>query len=561
MAELTNNNPQQSLADKETYYEQVTRTVRWIAIAIVIISFPPGHPQYHLLLIAAGVGAIFNGLRYWKRLLKWKLFASRITTLIADNALIGVLLGLSGGIHSPYFIFWALTLISAAYWYGRRGVGLVLAWQIADSLLITFYHAPVAPIDTLRVGIIGLGTLAALALLAERLTRVGQNERQVLASANSMAQTERERLVALVNSLVDPVVAIDSDGHVSVYNGAALDLLNTNKLLAGQAINEFLHLEDAKGVPVPLAAILGHEAVLKRNDLVMRMGDGSLVNLDVSVAPIHAQNIANQNYILIMRDITKQKTLDQERDEFISVTSHELRTPVAIAEANLSTALLPNYDTMGNKTRELITQAHHNVVFLGELIADLSTLSKAEQGRLKIEISTIDPAQLVQQLGEDYRASATARKLILETHVQSDLKPFHSSLNLIHEILQNFLTNAIKYTEKGSVRLSADLSESQDAVIFAVSDTGIGISASDKKKLFGKFYRSEDYRTRKTSGTGLGLYITLKLAERIHGKIWFKSRLNGGSSFFLEVPMQHPVQLSKDPAPAVSAALKQFVEG
>jgi len=549
--------PQQTLADKEAYYETVTRMVRWFGIAIVIATYPPSDPHYSWLLAASALAAIFNALRY-SPLMQLKFFASRVTSLVADNALIAVLLGLSGGVHSPYFLFWVFTIISSAYWYGRRGIAIVLGWQVIVSIALIRWASAMGPTNTARTSIAEILSLIALALLAERLTHVDRNEREVLAVANRQAETEQERLMALINSLVDPVLAIDQHAKVSIYNGAALDLLNTNQQLSGQDLGKFMPMEDAEGTPVSLTSLLGHAGAIKRSDLVMHQGDGSLMNLDISVAPIHSDNTQTKDYILIVRDITKQKSLDQERDEFLAVTSHELRTPVAIAEANLSTALMPKFDVIGTRARELVEQAHQNIVFLGQLITDLSTLSKAEQGRLKVDVETIEPEHFIHQLAEDYHASAQARHLELKVRVSPGMEPFLSSLSLLHEILQNFITNAIKYTEKGSVTLSAAPNPKGQGVVFSVSDTGIGISTSDKKKLFTKFYRSEDYRTRKTNGTGLGLYITLKLAERLGATVSYTSRLNAGSTFTIEVPDQ-PHHAT--PGQVVKKALKQFVEG
>jgi signal transduction histidine kinase len=105
----------------------------------------------------------------------------------------------------------------------------------------------------------------------------------------------------------------------------------------------------------------------------------------------------------------------------------------------------------------------------------------------------------------------------------------------IQEILQNYLTNAIKYSETGTVHLQAAKAQN-GGVVFSVKDTGIGISPKDQKYLFTKFFRVEDYRTRKTSGTGLGLYLCRELAARIGAKVWCDSKLNEGSTFYLEVP-------------------------
>jgi signal transduction histidine kinase len=104
----------------------------------------------------------------------------------------------------------------------------------------------------------------------------------------------------------------------------------------------------------------------------------------------------------------------------------------------------------------------------------------------------------------------------------------------VREILQNFITNALKYTEKGSVVVGAK--PVKDGVLFTVSDTGIGISKSDQERVFDKFFRSEDFRTRATSGTGLGLYVTMKLARIVHAEVSLESELNHGSTFSIFIP-------------------------
>jgi signal transduction histidine kinase len=105
----------------------------------------------------------------------------------------------------------------------------------------------------------------------------------------------------------------------------------------------------------------------------------------------------------------------------------------------------------------------------------------------------------------------------------------------VREVLQNFITNAIKYTEKGSITLGAKPDHGRGAE-FSVTDTGIGISRSDQERVYDKFFRSDDFRTRKTNGTGLGLYVTLKLARLLHAELNLESELNKGSTFSILVP-------------------------
>lgn len=329
------------------------------------------------------------------------------------------------------------------------------------------------------------------------------------------------------------MLAVDEHGKVYLYNAAALELLNTNKNITGLYINELLPLHNHAGRRENLLHMITAEAkTISRQDLFYAAPDGSKIILDLTVSPVRVFGYGSDNwggYKAVFRDITKQKSLDEERDEFISVTSHELCTPLAIAEATLSTALMPGYADMPPKARNLIGQAHDNVVFLSQLIQDLTTLSRAERDDLKLEHELMDVTEFCEQLGRDYRAQIEAKGLKFELNLPAGLGSIVTSEHELREILQNFLTNALKYTKSGKITLGAE--RAAEGIAFSVHDTGIGISASDKPKIFTKFYRSEDYRTRATGGTGLGLYITQKLAEKMHARITLTSKLNHGSTF------------------------------
>ncbi|MEP7205060.1 MAG: ATP-binding protein, partial [Candidatus Saccharibacteria bacterium] len=135
----------------------------------------------------------------------------------------------------------------------------------------------------------------------------------------------------------------------------------------------------------------------------------------------------------------------------------------------------------------------------------------------------------------EYDKEATDKGLHLNLDIDGSLGHVYTSRLYLEEILQNFITNSLKYTRTGSVTII--VKRKLDLVEFAVKDTGIGVSKSDQSKIFQKFYRSEDYRTRETSGTGLGLYVTAKLAHKIGVKIEFVSRLNHGSKFSFNLPV------------------------
>lgn len=352
------------------------------------------------------------------------------------------------------------------------------------------------------------------------------------------AELERERLTSLINSMADGVIAIDHKTNVVVYNGAALNTLDVNSTITGKPINKIMHLVDKNNQPIDIRTeILQTKTQSTSRDWKLQYPDGSSINLYTSIAPVklgYGQQ-GMSGYVVLIRDITREKSLEEERDEFISVVSHELRTPIAIAEGNIGNAefILEKSGDM-KAIKDALAQAHDQVLFLSGMINDLSTLSRAERGKLAVEPEDINAHELIEEISKLYTPDAEKKGLSIDADIDPTLELLHSSRLYVREILQNFVTNAIKYTETGHITIGAHKREG--GVLFTVTDTGIGLSKADKERVFDKFWRSEDYRTRQNSGTGLGLYVTMKLTRLINAEIDLESELNKGSTFSIFVP-------------------------
>ncbi len=357
-------------------------------------------------------------------------------------------------------------------------------------------------------------------------------------TAHESAVLERERLISLINSMADGVLALDEKGDIVVYNGAALNVLDLNSSLQGKNISSVLHVVDQNSQKIDIKKyILSASTQQTSRDYKLVYPDESKINLYLSIAPVRLGfgEKGARGFVVLVRDITREKSLEEERDEFISVVSHELRTPIAIAEGNVGNAEFIVEKMHGNsQITAALKQAHEQILFLGGLINDLSTLSRAERGVLKVELQSINAHNLVLELADAYRPDAAKKGLSIKTELDQGLHLLKSSELYVREILQNFITNAIKYTEQGSVTIAA--SQVAKGVQFDITDTGIGISKTDQEKVFDKFFRSEDFRTRANSGTGLGLYVTMKLARLVHAEITLESEVDQGSTFSIFVP-------------------------
>ncbi len=352
------------------------------------------------------------------------------------------------------------------------------------------------------------------------------------------AELEHQRLTSLINSMGDGVVALDEAQRILFYNGAALNILDLNESMDGRYLSSVLKVVDKNSQDVDIHKIISDASTpVFFRDYRLIYPDKSDINIYISVAPVRLGygKEGTHGYVVLLRDISREKSLEEERDEFISVVSHELRTPITIAEGNISNAqMIVEKGGSNQQIQEALRQAHDQTVFLSSMINDLSTLSRAQRGKLVVDVESINVHELLRDLKQNYLPEAEVKGLTIQTEIDDNLELLHSGRLYVREILQNFITNAIKYTEKGHVTIGAK--PYSDGVKFYVADTGIGLSKNDKEKVFDKFFRSEDFRTRKNSGTGLGLYVTLKLSRLLHAEIDLESELNKGSVFSISIP-------------------------
>lgn len=351
-------------------------------------------------------------------------------------------------------------------------------------------------------------------------------------------ELEHQRMISLINSMADGVVAIDQRAKIIDYNGAALDVLDVNAIQRGQAIEEIIKLLDEQNNQLDTRqVILATKIQTISRDYKVRYADDSYANIYLSISPVHLgyDAVGERGYVLIIRDITREKSLEEERDEFISVVSHELRTPAAITEGAVDNALfLLKKNTDHDKIIQALETAHKQSKMLEDLINDLSTLARAERGTLSQNIEDINVHELIEHVENSYLAQAEEKGLNLYSDIDPQLRLLHNSKLYVQEILQNFITNAIKYTQEGSVTVYAKQLES--GVEIRVSDTGIGISKGDQARVFDKFFRSGDLKTREQKGTGIGLYVTAKIAKLAGAQIDLESELGQGSTFTITIP-------------------------
>lgn len=460
--------------------------------------------------------------------------------IIAHHLFAVAYIVLISGFTTPILITWVVLLAATYGFFSRLGVYVSALLLVIAAAIDSLSH-PEDP-TLLASSVAATTTTLVVGIVIVKLAHAQATDSAELERTKAQEMLQRDQMLTIVNNLTDAVLSTDRDGIIRIYNAASLNLLDTNSSLVGQHINHVLPVTNQEGDPVDVFADLSttHSVVI-RDDLALNI-QGELLRLETTYTPIRSsfsqskQSQDEDGYILILRDVTKAKSLEEERDEFISVVSHELRTPITIAEGTISNVLLmmERDDTAKDRLPAAVTTAHEQIIFLSKMVNDLSTLSRAERG-VSDELELIDVKQLCNDLFHEYSPQAHKKKLTLDLDLDPNLGSVHASPLYLKELLQNFITNAIKYTKEGTVTLR--VARKKDTLTLAVSDTGIGMSKTDQAKIFNKFYRSEDYRTRETGGTGLGLYVATKLARKLNTDIHLESRLNYGSTFSFSLPV------------------------
>jgi two-component system, OmpR family, phosphate regulon sensor histidine kinase PhoR len=490
---------------------------------------------FYCIMIPWVLGAIFQFVHESKNALE------SVIKLTMYHILSMVYILFVTGFASPFVAAWVLLFLASYAYFSKTGLYLSIIMLIATAAADMLIHLGDGSI--FAVTLLSLVAILSVGIAAISISQIQEVDGAELSRSKAQELLQRDRIMTIVNNLADAVLSTDRDGVIRVYNAACLNLLDTNRSLNGHHIDEILKLYDQKDKPIHLIDDFKNaKSVIVRDDLMVSI-EGETLRLEVTYSPIRSsfsrsKRTHNQDgYIIILRDVTKAKSLEEERDEFISVVSHELRTPITIAEGTISNVqvMMERSDIAESVLKEGINTAHDQVIFLSKMVNDLSTLSRAERGVADTP-EPIDVRSLVNDLYNEYAPQAEKKNLHFNLDLTSRLGQVNASRLYLKELLQNFITNSLKYTKEGTITLHVSRKDSE--VTFEVQDTGIGISKTDQAKIFNKFYRSEDYRTRETGGTGLGLYVAAKLAKKLNTKIELTSRLNHGSSFRITLPAE-----------------------
>ena len=359
--------------------------------------------------------------------------------------------------------------------------------------------------------------------------------------SHKRSHINRSETDVLFSSMGEGIIVTDNKGRITRVNETALKILSFNEsdLIGKWFPAAIISCYDDGTVINPLdrsitKAIVRGQTVTDRTSY--RRADGSLVPIYLTVSPIVHEGKPT-GAIELFRDITEEILTDKMKTDFISVASHQLRTP--LSAINIYSRMLDDgmAGELNSDQSAFVKSILTSIDRMNHLINILLNITRIEAGGVNVKISQTHLHDLAQEIFEENSPSAKKKGVKLVNHINHHTPVVPTDALLVKEIYSNLFSNAIKYTpEGGTVTVSLDVQDNN--LVFCIQDTGFGIPVSAQDHIFTKFFRAENILSEDVSGTGLGLYLTKTIAESLNGELWFESEEHAGSRFYFSLSKQ-----------------------
>ncbi|HLA44875.1 MAG TPA: ATP-binding protein, partial [Aggregatilineales bacterium] len=383
---------------------------------------------------------------------------------------------------------------------------------------------------------------------------------EALANEHSMLRT-------VIDNLPDYVFAKDLDGHFIVSNAANARYLRVSHPddVIGKSDYDFFEPERADSFRTDELDIIesGKPMLNQEIEVYYEKSDSSRWYA-ITKAPLRNHQREITGVVGLIREITRHKEaetqmvkanqqlveLNELKSHFLLTMSHELRTPLNSVLGYTEMLLQEVLGELNEKQRDRLERVHRNGRELLAMIEDVLDISKIQTGKMEIHLEAVNTILLLEDCLPMFEAQAAEKNILLETDIEPDLPAIHADREAVAKIINNLLSNAVKFTHEGYVMIAVhqisasivqglpiETRDNQNTwIMMSVQDTGIGIPAELKQRIFDEFRQADGSTTRRHGGTGLGLALSHKLVELLNGYIWLESAPGYGTTFFVLLP-------------------------
>lgn len=345
---------------------------------------------------------------------------------------------------------------------------------------------------------------------------------------------ERDKLGFVISTMRDAVIVLDPEESIVVFNQAAEEItfLKAEDAL-GKQVDTILKLT-YHGSPFSFSSLVNSQQ--KPASLAISSNSGKEVEVEPLLKKIDLPDSAAQ-YVLTLRNLTKEKELEKLRLNFVTIAAHELRTPITYIRGYLSFLLDSAKQKLSPEEQSFLEKSYVGTNNLSSLTENLLTVSNIQTKSLAFHKTLEDWGKIVRDVIEKYKTIAAWKGVEITTDLgEKPLPKVMVDQFKISEVLENLLANAIEYNhEKGTVEVSVQIKDKQ--IVTAIKDSGIGIPKEKLPELFTEFFRFSGPLIQASKGAGLGLFISKYIVENHAGKIWVESKLGRGSTFYFSLPL------------------------
>ncbi|MFP4474915.1 MAG: ATP-binding protein [Desulfatibacillaceae bacterium] len=346
----------------------------------------------------------------------------------------------------------------------------------------------------------------------------------------------RSRLRVMVNRLMDGVMTTDSEKNIVLANPAFLHMIEYHGgNIVGKNVDEVIENETLRQLVDQAVALPPDASKEIYGEVATGSGDEEKI-YSVCCAPFRARTGFTLGTLTVLHDITTLKRVDRMKSEFVSMVSHEIRSPMNSIMAQLKVVLDGLAGDVTDKQREILEKACARIMSLTSLVSEILDLARIESGLIGQEKQAVDVCGILREQVELHAALARDKDIALSLAPCDGLPLIVANRQGVEEIVSNLVTNAIKYTPDGG-RVDVKAVVENEYVRIDVADTGFGIPHEDMDNVFSRFYRVKNEQTRHIQGTGLGLAIVKSIVQAHHGSIRVESHPGSGSTFTVHLPL------------------------
>ena len=355
-----------------------------------------------------------------------------------------------------------------------------------------------------------------------------------LANAQQLNKAQQSKTHSLVRTLSNGILMFDLNNNLSLINPAGEKFCEVSA--NGEGLDDFFERTSKYKIRDCIKKSLEKGKMSKIEEVIIEKNKIKKI-YQVLVTPIHDYEKKIIGSAVAMQDVTHLKYIDKMKTEFVSVASHQLRTPLTAIK--LFTEMLVNEQVgkISSEQKKYLSNVYDSTERMVGLVNDLLNVTRIESGRLMVSPIPTDISNFLSSLIQEASALAKTKNIKITLTNKTKLSSVPLDQSLIRQVYHNLLTNAIRYTKNGGI-VKVNIISKKPSFVVSVKDEGIGIPKNSQNRIFEKFFRADNAVKVATEGTGLGLYVSKMIVESSDGKIWFKSKENFGTTFYVSLPIK-----------------------